>query len=111
MRRLDRCARMPGDEARRIIRAAIDRRVFPAAVAEVGNHTRRLWSAVEGRLTFDPASPLTVGNTPFDLASLTKVLATTTVVMQLVADRRLELEEPVAAFFDEWRGADRDSVT
>jgi CubicO group peptidase (beta-lactamase class C family) len=102
---------MPGDEGRRIIRTAIDGRVFPAAVAEVGDHTRRLWSAVEGRLTFDPGAPPTTGDTPFDLASLTKVVATTTVVMQLVADRTLELDEPVAAFFDEWRGADREIVT
>ena len=50
-------------------------------------------------------------STPFDLASLTKVIATTTVVMELVRQGSLQLGEPVSAFFDEWRGIDREGVT
>jgi CubicO group peptidase (beta-lactamase class C family) len=50
-------------------------------------------------------------HTPFDLASLTKAVATTTVVMELVRTGAFPLEEPISTFFDEWRGADRDGVT
>jgi CubicO group peptidase (beta-lactamase class C family) len=71
------------DGARRVLEGAIAARKFPAAAVD----------------------------TPFDLASLTKVLATTTVVMQLMATRRLRLDDRVAAFFEDWRGADRESVT
>jgi len=102
---------MPADVARRLIRDAIDDRIFPAAVAEAGNSDGPLWSAVEGRLTFDPASARAVLETPFDLASLTKPIATTSVVMQLIAAEAMTLDEPVAASVAEWRGADRDRVT
>ena len=50
-------------------------------------------------------------DTLFDLASLTKVIATTTVVMELVRTGRIALDEPIATAFDEWRGADRSALT
>jgi CubicO group peptidase (beta-lactamase class C family) len=83
--------------------------IFPAAAAEVGADERPLWQGAFGTLTLDPPVPTTL-ETTFDLASLTKVIATTTVIMQLVAADQLKLAEPVAAFFDEWRGSDRFSV-
>jgi CubicO group peptidase (beta-lactamase class C family) len=50
-------------------------------------------------------------DTPFDLASLTKPIATTTVVMNLVSNRHVALDEPVARAMGEWRGDDRSAVT
>jgi CubicO group peptidase (beta-lactamase class C family) len=99
------------DAARRIIDDAIGRRVFPAAAVDVGDGSRAFGRDAFGTLTFDGGSPHTVIDTPFDLASLTKVMATTTVVMQLVADRKLRLDDRVAEYFDEWRGGDREAVT
>ena len=69
-----------------------------------------MWQRRVGTLTFD-ADRRRDADTPFDLASLTKVIATTTVVMELVDDGRAALDEPCRAFFAEWRGADRDAVT
>jgi CubicO group peptidase (beta-lactamase class C family) len=99
------------DAAARIVEDAIDARVFPAATVEVGASAGPLWRGAFGRLTFDADAAETAIHTPFDLASLTKVLATTTVVMQLMSDGRLALDEPVSAFFTEWRGTDRELVT
>jgi CubicO group peptidase (beta-lactamase class C family) len=99
------------DPAARVIDAAIEARVFPAAAAEVGASGGVLWRDAFGHLTFDAESARTAIETPFDLASLTKVMATTAVVAQLLNDGRLRLDEPVSASFDEWRGADRESVT
>jgi CubicO group peptidase (beta-lactamase class C family) len=99
------------DEARRTIEDAIARRIFPAAAVEVGAISGVVWREAMGTLTFDQDAPLTDIDTPFDLASLTKVIATATLMMQLISDDRLRLDEPVATFFDEWRGADRESVT
>ncbi len=99
------------DEAARVVRDAIEGRVFPAAVAEVGASQGVLWREAFGRLTFDHDSIAADVETPFDLASLTKVLATTPVMMQLVADGVVRLDEPIAGFFPEWRGADREGVT
>jgi serine-type D-Ala-D-Ala carboxypeptidase len=102
---------MPSDAAHQVIRDAIDARVFPAAAAEAGASAGPQWAIAEGTLTFDPGSLRTELHTPFDLASLTKAIATTSVVMQLVAEDRLRLDARLATCFDEWRGADREMVT
>jgi CubicO group peptidase (beta-lactamase class C family) len=85
-------------------------RVFPAATAEIGNSRGTLRDAAVGTLTFDDQTSVDL-ETPFDLASLTKVIATTSLLMKLVDDARLALYEPVAASFVEWRGADREATT
>jgi len=99
------------DAASRVLRDAIAARVFPAATAEVGATDGVLWHDAFGTLTFDETSAATGIDTPFDLASLTKVIGTATAIMRLVQGRALRLDEPVSAFFDEWRGADREPVT
>jgi serine-type D-Ala-D-Ala carboxypeptidase len=99
------------ETARRVIVDAIAARVFPAAVFEVGTSGRVLDDQAFGTLTFaEGAAPAQI-QTPFDLASLTKVVATTTAVMQLVGQGTLRLDEPIARLFDEWRGEDRQDVT
>ena len=86
-------------------------RAFPAACIEVGRRDGVVWQHATGRLTYAPdASPATP-DTIFDLASLTKVIATAPLVMQLVAARRLLLSTPVRTLVPEWRGADRRDVT
>ena len=97
--------------ARALLQAAIGRRIFPAAVAEVGCGRGPLWQEAFGRMTFDDAAPPATVDTIFDLASMTKPLATTTVVLDLLDRGRLTLEFPVGRFLPEWRGADRESVT
>ena len=92
---------MPVDDARRIVEDARIAGVFPAATLEVGSSAGPIWSEAFG----------TGLQTPFDLASLTKVIATTTVVMELVRSGALRLDEPVSELFGEWRGADRETVT
>ena len=89
------------ESARAAIEAARTAGVFPAATVDVGSSAGPLWSKAFG----------TSIETPFDLASLTKVIATTTIVMELVRTGALRLDEPVAAFFAEWRGVDREAVT
>ena len=99
---------VPIEAARDVVRRAIASRVFPAATADVGWSRGTLWRDAFGRLTFDAQAGAATEDTPFDLASLTKVVAATSVAMQLAHDRRLRLEEPVESFFAEWRGADRE---
>jgi CubicO group peptidase (beta-lactamase class C family) len=89
------------DDARRTVEDARTAGAFPVASVEVGSSAEVLWSEAFG----------TSLDTPFDLASLTKAVATTTVMMELIAAGAVQLEERVATFFDEWRGADRDDVT
>jgi CubicO group peptidase (beta-lactamase class C family) len=57
-----------------------------------------------------PGQPMT-GQALIDLASVTKVAATTTLVMRLVADGRLRLDAPVRRFLPSFTGDGRDDVT
>jgi CubicO group peptidase (beta-lactamase class C family) len=50
-------------------------------------------------------------DTLYDLASLTKVVVTTTVAMILVDEGRLDLARPVSAFIPAFRGGNKDKVT
>jgi CubicO group peptidase (beta-lactamase class C family) len=75
--------------------------LLPAAVLEVGTRAGRLGTCAIG---------VTVEAT-FDLASLTKVLATGVLAAAAVDRRRLELDAPVRTLVDAWQGEDRAAVT
>jgi len=102
---------MTFDRARAVLRAALDAGAFPAAAVEVGTADTVLWREAFGRLTFDPRAPATREDTIFDLASLTKVLSTTALVMRHIEERRFVLDDPVGTFLASWRGIDRETVT
>ena len=89
--------------ARQILQRALTDRAFPAAVIEVGNTHQPLWREAFGRLTFEPDAPPATDDTIFDLASLTKVLATTTIVMRQVERSVLSLDDLVAQHVPGWR--------
>jgi CubicO group peptidase (beta-lactamase class C family) len=99
------------DAARSLLRTSIAERVFPAAVVEVGSRDRVLWREAFGTLTFDPSAASTSEDTLFDLASLTKPMATTSVILQLLATHAVSVETPVASFVPEWSGEERASAT
>ena len=95
----------------RVLEQAITHHAFPAAVIEVGDATRPLWRQAFGRLRFEPDAPETSEDTIFDLASLTKVLSTTALVMQQVERGALGLDDRVGQHVAAWEGADRAHVT
>ncbi len=95
----------------RLLQSAIAVHAFPAAVIEVGRRDRVLWRQPFGRLTFEADASPTTGETIFDLASLTKVIATTTLTMRAVDAAVLSLDDRVGHFLSAWRGADRETVT
>ncbi len=94
-----------------VVQRGVEERAFPAAVVEVGTRGEVLWQQAFGRLDYDPDSAPTQSSTIFDLASLTKVIATTSLVMRLVERGALALHHPIRRWIPEWRGKDRDDVT
>ncbi len=65
-------------EADRIVEAAVGARAFPGAVLAVGREGLLVHRRAFGRLTYDEGAPSVRTDTLYDLASLTKVVATTT---------------------------------
>ena len=90
---------------------AAARRVFPCATIEVGGRDEVYWRHACGTLSYDDESAAPTLDTVFDLASLTKVLATTTLVMRAVDAGALRLDDTLGRWIDEWRGTDRNGVT
>lgn len=93
-----------------VVQRAIEARAFPAAVVEVGTRERVVWRQAFGTLDYT-TSAATQPDTIFDLASLTKVIATTSLTMRLVDAGRINPDDPVRHWIADWRGTDRDSVT
>jgi len=94
-----------------LIQRAVSARAFPAAVVETGGRGGVRWREAFGTLTYAPDSPPATIDTIFDLASLTKVIATATQAMRAVDAGALALDARVAEYLAHWRGADREHVT
>src|SRR5947208_6818956 len=102
----ERLARM--DE---VIRQSIDKRELPGAVVLVGHHGKIVWRKAYGARTVEPQREGMTTDTIFDLASLTKVVATTTSIMILIEQGKVRLNDPVVQFIPEMKGEGRDAVT
>jgi CubicO group peptidase (beta-lactamase class C family) len=98
------------DAVDHVVETAIADHAFPGAVLAVGRQgTLVRWRGF-GRLTYDADAPVVSTETMYDLASLTKVIATTTVVMTLVEAGRLDLDRPVRAYVPAFAGGAKDEV-
>ena len=101
----------PFERVRELLVAAVEAHAFPAACLEVGRRDGSRWSTAAGALTYHPYAPLATLDTIFDLASLTKVIATATLAMRGVDAGRISLDDPLARWLRDWRGLDREDVT
>lgn len=77
---------------------------LPGAVVAVGDEQAVRCTKVCGNLQRAPAPVPMTAAAIFDLASVTKVVGTTTAIMLLVDDGRLRLEDPVSRHLPEWQG-------
>ena len=85
---------------------------FPGAVLVVGVRGREAHRSARGHVGWtEGAQPVSVTGTMYDLASLTKAVATTTAIMLLVEDRRMRLDDPVSRWVPEFAGGEGRSVT
>ena len=99
------------DKAGAILADGARQKAFPCAVVEAGRSHGVVWRQAFGTLTGDPGARASNVETAFDLASLTKVLATTTLAITAVDRRLLQLTDLVSDRLREWRGSDREHVT
>lgn len=97
------------------IRVLLDRArsdsAFPGAFAIVGRATGTLAEYGVGSLDWAALSPRPDANTIWDMASLTKVIAMTSALMQLVDQGRVDLDAPVARYIAEFVGPGKERVT
>lgn len=95
-----------------LVEAGIRGGAYPGGAVVIGRHDRVLYARGYGRLTWSRSSPSVVpDSTVYDLASLTKVLATTTALMLLVERGQVRLDAPVTTYVPEFNGAGTASIT
>jgi len=95
----------------RVVGRGIDAGGFPGAAVIVGRHGAIVWERGYGVLGPSSTTPVDPERTLFDLASLTKVVATSAAAMVLVDEGRLGLDDPVARYLPEFRGGAKARVT
>ncbi|HEY7514165.1 MAG TPA: serine hydrolase, partial [Vicinamibacteria bacterium] len=95
----------------RVVQAFVEKGAFPGAVLAVGREGRLAPVRPFGRLSYEGGAAETRADTIYDLASLTKVVATTTMAMILVDEGRVDLDAPVASFLPAFKGGAKDRVT
>ena len=92
-----------------LVKEAIAEKKLPGAVVLIGRGDRVLYQkAIGNRALLPAAEPMTL-DTMFDLASLTKVVATTTSVMILIEEGKIRLSDRVSTFvpgFEKYGKAD-----
>jgi CubicO group peptidase (beta-lactamase class C family) len=99
------------DSVRRVVDAALADSAFPGALAVVGDAEGRQVTYGAGRIDWAPDAPRPDAETLWDLASLTKVVGTTSAVLQLVGEGRVALDAPVQRYLPEWTGAGKERAT
>jgi len=94
-----------------IVRAAVAARAFPGGVLALGLDGALAHLRAFGRLSYEPEAAEVAADTIYDLASLTKVVVTTTLSMILVDEGKLDLEARVHSFFPAFSGPAKERVT
>ena len=94
-----------------VIHEAIHDQLIPGAVLVVGHDGRVIYRKAYGDRALEPRREAMTLDTIFDLASLTKVIATTTAVMQLVERGKVRLNDAVAKYLPDFAQNGKEDVT
>ena len=94
-----------------IMEKAVADHEIPGAVLLIGHNGRVVYRKAFGWRSLEPMREPMTADTVFDLASLTKCIATATSVMKLVQDGRVRLNDPVAKYLPEFAQNGKQDIT
>ena len=94
-----------------IVLDAIHEKQIPGEVLLVGHNGQVIYRKAFGNRALEPRREPMTPDTIFDIASLTKVVATTTAVMQLVQKGQVRVNDPVAKYIPEFAENGKDDIT
>lgn len=99
------------DQTRQLVEAAIAHGKLPGAVVCIADREKIRYLAAMGDRQVDPTREPMTTDTVFDLASITKPVATATSVMLLLQRGEIQLDDPVSKHLVEFTGAGRETIT
>ena len=94
-----------------LMEEAVDTGRIPGGVVLIGHNGAIVYRKAFGWRSLEPTRERMTVDTIFDLASLTKCIATTTVMMQLMEQGRVRLNDPVAAYLPEFAQNGKADIT
>jgi uncharacterized protein YbbC (DUF1343 family)/CubicO group peptidase (beta-lactamase class C family) len=94
-----------------VIEQAIHEGKIPGAVLLVGHGGRVVYRKAYGARAIEPRREAMTLDTVFDMASLTKVVVTTTCVMRLFQEGKIKLNDPLAYYLPEFAQNGKDDIT
>jgi beta-N-acetylhexosaminidase len=94
----------------KIIREAIRDSVFPGAVVGIVKDGNLIYNKAFGYFDYDKLQEVR-SNTPYDLASITKIMATTTAIMHLVDRGLLSLDDRVGTYIESFNSSEKNMLT
>jgi len=94
-----------------IMNAAVARGSIPGGVVLIGHNGKVVYRKAYGMRSLEPGREAMTVDTIFDLASLTKCIATTTSIMELVQEGKIRLNDSVSAFLPEFVRNGKKDIT
>lgn len=94
-----------------IMQQAVNSELIPGGVVLIGHNGRVVYRKAFGWRSLEPTRERMTVDTIFDLASLTKCIATTTAVMQLVEKGQVRIDDPVAAYLPDFAQNGKADIT
>ncbi len=91
-----------------IIDEAVRTELIPGAVLAVGHRGQMVYRKAYGFRSLTPTREAMTVDTIFDAASLTKVVATTPLLMKLFEAGKIRLDDPVTKYLPEFQGGKSD---
>ncbi len=107
---VDLAAALP-ERLREVLQRAVAERAFPGGVCMVARRGALVATVAVGRTEYENGGEAVDASTRYDLASLTKVCATTPAVLRLVALGKLSFADPVQKWLPSFTGTGKDKVT
>src|SRR5947207_14132589 len=96
----------------RVIERGIKAGGYPGASVVVGRKGAAVFERGFGKLSWSESStPVDAQRTIYDVASLSKVVGTTTAIMILYDEKKIGLDDPVVNYIPTFGGGDKDRVT
>lgn len=94
-----------------IVTAGIEANKMPGCVICFGRQGKIAWLKAYGDKRVEPSTDVMTTDTVFDMASITKPVATATSIMKLLEMGKLRLSQPVVDFFPEFAPHGKDAIT
>ncbi len=95
----------------KIVNQEIRKGKIPGAVIMIGTHNKILYHQAFGWRSIKPVKTQMTKDTIFDLASLTKVIATTTAIMKLYEEGKIKIDDKVSTYIPEFSKNGKSDIT